>query len=95
MEVYASGAMLQLQQHPVLDRSALSTEAGWGTGEFIQIIPEELSTEDLMRIWDALEPKYRLSVSYVARVVRIDGDALPEGLPVVASRFSFVEASLP
>jgi hypothetical protein len=39
-----------------------------------------------MRIWDALEPSYRLSVSYIARVVRIDGDA-SRGLPVVATRY--------
>jgi hypothetical protein len=30
-----------------------------------------------------------LSVSYVARVVRIDTDPEPEGLPVVATRFAY------
>ena len=81
-------AMRQLQQHPVLDRSSLSPEAGWGAGEFIQVIPAELSTEDIMRIWDALDPAYRLSVSYIARVVRIDTDSTLAGMPVVASRFA-------
>ncbi len=68
--------MLQLQQHPVFDASSLSPVAGWKTGEHVQVLPEELSTEDLMRIWDSLEPSYRLSVSYTARVVRIEGEAL-------------------
>lgn len=80
--------MRQLHQQPVLDRSSLSPGADWGAGEFIQVIPSELSTEDVMRIWDALEPAYRLSASYVARVVRIDTDAVPAGPPVVATRFA-------
>ena len=79
-------AMRQLQQHPVLDHSSLSEEAEWGPGEHIQVIPAELSNEDIMRIWDALDPSYRLSVSYIARVVRIDGDA-SRTLPMLASRF--------
>jgi hypothetical protein len=79
--------MMQLHRHPVLDASALTPEAGWNAGDFVQLIPAELSTEDLMRIWDALDPPYRLSVSYIARVVRIDGEA-EAGPPVVASRFT-------
>jgi hypothetical protein len=85
-QIILAWAMRQLQQHPILDSSSLSTEAEWGPGEYIQLIPSELSTEDVMRIWDALEPSYRLSVSYIARVVRIDGDA-ERALPVVATRF--------
>jgi hypothetical protein len=81
-------AMRQLHQHPVFDRSSLSPEAAWGPGEFVQVIPAELSTEDVMRIWDALEPAYRLSVSYIARVVRIDADEVPTGRAVVATRFA-------
>ncbi|HPE04331.1 MAG TPA: Pvc16 family protein, partial [Thauera sp.] len=52
----------------------------------------ELPTEDLMRIWDALSPSYRLSVSWVARLVRIDperDDTLHR--PVVAGRFRYAE----
>jgi len=87
--VVIAWAMRQLHQHPVFDASSLTTEAQWGAGDFVQIIPAELSTEDIMRIWDALDPGYRLSVSYVARVVRIDTDPVSDSLPVVATRFSF------
>lgn len=80
-------AMRQLYQHPILDASALSPEAGWAPDEVVQIIPSELSTEDMMRIWDALEPPYRLSVSYIARRVRLDPDRLLDAAPVVATRF--------
>jgi hypothetical protein len=93
--VILAWAMRQLQQHPVLDRSSLSPEADWNPGEFIQVIPAELSNEDIMRIWDALQPSYRLSVSYIARVVRIDGDAAPAAPPVVATRFEYADALEP
>jgi len=87
--VVMAWAMRQLHQHPVFDASSLTTEAAWGAGDFVQVIPAELTNEDIMRIWDALDPGYRLSVSYIARVVRIDTDPDPVALPVVASRFSF------
>jgi hypothetical protein len=73
----------------VLSASSLSPEAGWDSADAVQIVPAELSTEDLMRIWDALTPPYRLSVSYVARMVRIDAERIPDAAPVVASRLAF------
>jgi len=79
----------QLHEHPILDAAALSADAEWAPDEVVHLIPAELSNEDMMRLWDALTPSYRLSVSYIARVVRIDPDAPYEAGPVVASRFSF------
>jgi hypothetical protein len=79
-------AMNEIYRHPVLDASSLTPEAGWGPGEAIQLIPAELPTEDIMRIWDALDPAYRLSVSYVARMVRIDPADEIIAKPVVAVR---------
>ena len=38
----------------------------------VQIVLEEISTEALMRTFDSLPSDYRLSVPYLARVVRID-----------------------
>lgn len=84
-------AMREFYMHPVLDRSALSPEANWDIEDIIQIIPAELSNEDLMRIWDAIEPHYHLSVSYTARIVRIDVDPGPDYAPVVATRFTYTE----
>jgi hypothetical protein len=82
-------AMRELYLHPVLSLSSLSPEAEWNASDAVQIVPAELSTEDLMRIWDALTPPYRLSVSYIARMVRIDAERIPDDLPVVASRLAF------
>lgn len=90
-QVTLTWAMRQMHEAPVLDASSLSPDGGWARDEVVQIIPAELSTEDLMRIWDALEPPYRLSVSYVARVVRLDPDAADdtEFRPVVAQRLVY------
>ncbi len=80
-------ALRQLHLHPLLDASSLSPEGGWSREDAIQLVPAELSTEDVMRIWDALEPSYRLSASYVARVVRIEPDEDGAAFaPVVARR---------
>jgi hypothetical protein len=81
--------MRQLHLVPVLDASVLSGEAAWAPEDVIQLIPEEISNEDLMRIWDAIEPDYRLSLSYIARVVRIDPDEAASGRNVVATRFDY------
>ncbi len=88
-------AIRQLHMFPLLDASSLSPEASWGANEVIQVIPAELPTEDVMRIWDALDPPYRLSVSYIARLVRLDPDGPPQGRPVVATRLAYGEEVRP
>jgi uncharacterized protein DUF4255 len=65
-------AMQQIHLRPVLDSSLLSKEANWNPSDVVQIVPEELNNQDMSRIWSGLSPKYRLSVAYVARVVRVD-----------------------
>jgi hypothetical protein len=85
--------MLQLQGTPLLDATILSSEARWSAEEVVQLIPEELSTADMMRIWDTLKPEYRLSLGYVARVVRIEPETPIEQGPVVAARFSYAVPS--
>lgn len=80
-------AMRHIYLHPVLTISSLSPEAGWDPEDVIQLIPAELSNEDIMRIWDTIEPSYRLSISYIARVVRIDADTSPDARSVVVERF--------
>ena len=79
--------MQQLQSTPILDGSVLSAVAGWETTETVQLVPVDLSLDDVLRIWDGLGPKYRLSLSYLARVVRIDR-TIDGGGPVVATRFT-------
>jgi hypothetical protein len=91
-QVPMAWAMRQLHRVPLLDLSSLSPDGGWERDETVQILPDELTTEDVMRIWDALDPAYRLSTSYVARVVRLDPDVDEELFaPVVARRIALGE----
>ncbi len=85
----AAWVMRELHHHPIMDVSSLSTDGNWKQDEVVQLIPEELSTEDMMRIWDSINPGYRLSLSYIARVVKIDSDESGTARPVVAVRKSF------
>jgi len=82
-------AMRHLHENPLLDRSLLGDEGGFRPDEVIHVAPEELSNEDLLRLWAALPPSYRPSYSYVARVVVLEPDAPVTGKPVVATRFSY------
>ncbi|MGK3998389.1 DUF4255 domain-containing protein [Sorangium sp. So ce1024] len=81
----------ELHRHPILDASSLEPSGGWAADEVIHIVPSELSTEDLMRIWDAIVPSYRLSCAYTARVVRIDADLDAGPPPVLATRLALGE----
>jgi len=59
----------------------------------VQLVPADLSLQDILNIWDGLGPSYRLTISYVVRVVRIDRSITP-GMPVVATRFTFTDGGL-
>ncbi len=80
-------AMRQFYLYPMLDTATFAPEA-WDSEDLVQIVPAELSHEDLLRVWDALAPAYRLSFPYVARAIRLDPDQTPAALPVVDARLS-------
>jgi len=88
-QLVLSWTLRQMHETPVLDASVLSSEAAWASDDVIQLIPEEITNEDLMRLWDALEPNYRLSLSYIARVIRIDPDETQPHRRVVSTRFNY------
>lgn len=46
----------------------------WGREDVAQVLPEEMSTEDLMRLWDSLPGDYRLSAPYLVKTVRLAPD---------------------
>lgn len=83
--------MRELHAHPVLDTAILRGPAGFRDADQIQLIPEELTLDDLTKLWQALVPPMRLSATYVARNVRIDMGPTEEAGPVAATRFSFTD----
>jgi Pvc16 N-terminal domain len=88
--------MQQIQSNPILDTSILSlstTAPGWQSNDAIQIVPADLSLQDILDIWDGLGPNYRLTLGFVARAVRVDTTVTP-GPAVVATRFSIQPGGL-
>jgi hypothetical protein len=55
----------------------------WTESETVQILPEELPTEDLLKIWDALPCKYSLTATFVVRTIRVLLDTPPTAGPVI------------
>lgn len=68
---------------PTLPLPLYANEPQTATTDSVQILLEEISTEALMRTFDSLPSDYRLSIPYVARVVRIDTLATPAMPPVI------------
>jgi hypothetical protein len=83
-------ALRQMADQTLLDTSMLGTEAGWAEGDVLQVLPAELTIEDQMRIWDALEPAFRLSSSYIVRAVRLE-TTQPTTRSVVVTRLGVRE----
>jgi len=74
------GRTLQcLESTPILSGPLLHASGGWQPNEAVQLVLEEITTEAVMRTFDSLPQDYKLSVPYVARVVRLDArEARPD-----------------
>ena len=48
-----------------------SQDSDWGESDSVQVSPEEMSTEDLLRIWDGLPRDYILSSPYLIKTLRL------------------------
>src|SRR6267143_1766633 len=66
-------AMQCLDTNPILSGPLLHQSGEWATNEAVHLVMEEISTEAVMRTFDSLPSDYRISVPYIARVVRLDG----------------------
>ena len=62
-----------LETTPQLSGPLLHPSADWAANETVQVVSEDIPPEAMLRAFDSLPTDYRLSVAYVARVVRIDG----------------------
>jgi hypothetical protein len=77
------GRALQcLETTPILSGPLLYPSSDWTTTEALQLVMEEVSTEALMRTFDSLPTDYRLSVPYIARVLRLDSRTAQPDVPV-------------
>ncbi|HEX5703533.1 MAG TPA: DUF4255 domain-containing protein [Pyrinomonadaceae bacterium] len=76
-------AMQCMESSPILNGPMLHSSGEWQANDSIQVVLEEVSTEALMRIFDSLPTDYRLSVPYIARIMRLDGREVPTEGPVI------------
>jgi hypothetical protein len=74
---------------PALPLPAYADEPDPAALDSVQLLLDEVSTESLMRVFDTLPCDYRLSVPYIARVVRIDTRLRRAGPPVVDAEARF------
>lgn len=67
-----SWAMVELANNSQIDVSHIQDiDDEWGQSETINITPDDMSTEDLMRIWDVFESSYTSTMAYTAKTVRL------------------------
>jgi hypothetical protein len=59
----------------------------WQRGDSVQLILEHLSLEEQFNIWDPTELPYRLSLSYMTRVIGIEPGDFRSDAPVVTASF--------
>jgi hypothetical protein len=79
-------AMQRIGAAMLLDAAHMAAiDPNWSEQEQLQIIPEEMSTEDLMRVWDSLPGDYRLSSPYLVKTLRLEpADPITQGPPVTS-----------
>lgn len=63
-----------LESEPVLTGPMLHHTGDWGPADTIQIVADDLALDSMSEAFQALTTDYRLSLPYVVRVVRIDGE---------------------
>ena len=84
-----SWALVQLTNLTFMDTSHFSqADPQWRPNEILTITPEEMTTEDLMRIWDTLDAPYTNSLPFIARTVRLAAEAAAAHGPVMNRVFS-------
>lgn len=86
-------AMQELGSSLELDVSHLGlADARFGDQDRLQIIPEAMSTEDLMRVWDSLPGEYRLSSPYIIKTLRLEPGSPVTAGPAVTTLATAMEA---
>jgi len=77
-------AMELLEATPILTGPLLHSlnTSVWGAGESIQLLADEVPAETVLRVFDLWPVKHKLSVSYLARVMRLDTRPAEPDLPV-------------
>jgi hypothetical protein len=80
-----------LETTSILTGTLLDPTGDWQPGEAVQLVPDDLALESMSEAFQALTTDYRCWLSYVARVIVIDGLEQPvDGEVVTVGRESRV-----
>jgi hypothetical protein len=71
-----------LEQDAIVSGELLDSGYSWAPGTALKVTLDSVSHEDMMRLWDLLDPKYRLSVPYFVRTIRLAPVDQPVAPPV-------------
>lgn len=76
-----------LESEGILTGPLLHPSGDWDPGDAIHVVADDLPLDSMSEAFEALTTKYRLSLPYVARVIRIDGrrEATDERVTTVAA----------
>jgi hypothetical protein len=73
-ELHILGRALQaVDTRPILAGPLLHPTGGWAENETVEVVLEDVPTDDLMRVFDSLGVEYRLTVPLMAKVVVVSG----------------------
>lgn len=79
-------AMQQIGGGLELDSASLvERDSSWGENNVVQIIPEDMTTEDLLRLWENLPRSYMLSTPYIIKTARLEARDWEESHPRIGS----------
>jgi Pvc16 N-terminal domain len=78
-----------LETEPILTGPLLDTSGNWEPGDAVHVVADDLALDSMSEAFQALTTQYRLSLPYIARVIRIQGRQLPtvEGTATMAAVF--------
>jgi hypothetical protein len=62
-----------LETEPILTGPLLHPSGNWEPGDAVQVVSDDLALDSMSEAFQALTTDYRLSLPYVARVIRING----------------------
>jgi hypothetical protein len=79
-------AVQVLESEPILTGPLLDSSGNWEPGDAVHVVADDLALDSMSEAFQALTTQYRLSLPYVARVIRIQGRQLPtvEGTATMA-----------
>lgn len=89
-------AMRAIEDSPVLSSAFLNSAVSgvFDAGETVELVPGELTNDEIFQLWQVLPNSLQLSACYLARVIRIESEITePAGGPVLVRELQMAQAS--